>query len=151
MNWRLEIDNWPGPDRRKWPGLRDVIAESPDGRHVAVVYSCGEVGIAKEAGFFALLRGPAESPRVVLRPRGLMCFGWLGGNTVQWIGSRHCLVTPYRMGGTLYLDVEGRQAAHAPAVDACQSVTRLPDDLQWRSWHWLSPWLRFAWLVRRPS
>jgi len=71
--WRLNIDKWPGPNRKKWPGLRDVITESPDGRYVAVVYSCGEIGIYKEVGLFALFEEPKESPRLLLRPSGLTC------------------------------------------------------------------------------
>jgi len=23
--WRLDIDSWPGPNRKKWPDLRDFI------------------------------------------------------------------------------------------------------------------------------
>ena len=42
QEWNLNIDFWPGPDRMKWPGMRDIIQESPDGRYVAVLYSCGE-------------------------------------------------------------------------------------------------------------
>ena len=63
-DWHLDIDAWSGPDRKKWPGLRDIVQESPDGRHVAVVYSCGEIDIYKEVGRFALLAGPPESPRL---------------------------------------------------------------------------------------
>ena len=62
--WHLNIDAWPGPNRRKWPDLRDIVQESPDGRHVAVVYSCGEIGIGKEVGLFALFAGPPDTPGV---------------------------------------------------------------------------------------
>ena len=71
--WRLDIDSWPGSNRKKWPGLRDIIQESPDGRYAAVIYSCGEIGIYKEVGSFALFEEPKDSPRLLLRPRGLTC------------------------------------------------------------------------------
>jgi hypothetical protein len=93
--WHLDIDAWPGPDRKKWTGLWDVIQESPDGRHVAVVYSCGEIGLCKEVGRFALLAGPPESPRLLLRPRNLTCLVSYSGKTVRWIGERYCVVMPY--------------------------------------------------------
>ena len=58
--WHLDIEKWPGPERKKWPGLRDVIQESPEGRYIAVVYSFGEVDIDKEVGLFALFAGPPD-------------------------------------------------------------------------------------------
>jgi hypothetical protein len=145
--WRLNIDEWPGPDRKKWPGLRDVIAESPDGRRVAVVYSCGEIGIGKEVGSFAILQEPKLSPRLELRPRGLTCFVWYGeGTTVQWIGNRFCVVTPYcvrtelsgktqSFSGVMYFDVEEHKVAYVPGALAGKIITQIPDELVWRSWN----------------
>jgi hypothetical protein len=93
--WRLDIDSWPGPNRKKWPGLRDVIQESPNSRHIAVLYSCGEIGIYKEVGLFALLEEPKNSPRLLLRPSGLTCLvSSTAGKSMQWIGDRFCVVTP---------------------------------------------------------
>jgi hypothetical protein len=158
--WHLDIEEWPGPDRKKWPGLRDVIQESPEGRYVAIVYSCGEVDIYKEVGLFALFAGPPDSPRLLLRPRGLKCFVWQDGTTVQWIGERFCVVTPYYIrqrlvgsprsfGGTLYLDVEQRKAAYVPGAFSGGAIPGLPEGLVWRGWKWLSlwPWL---WPMRKP-
>jgi hypothetical protein len=149
--WNLDIDAWPGPDRKKWPGLRDVIQESPDGRHVAVVYACGEVGICKDVGRFALLAGPPESPRVLLRPRSLTCLMSHSGKTVQWIGGRYCVVTAYgirpcldgkstALGGTLYVDVEQRKAAYLAELYAGAPISELPAGLTWKRWMWLSFW-----------
>lgn len=146
--WRLDIDAWPGPNRRKWPGLTDIVEESPDGRHVAVVYSCGEVGVNKEVGHLALLAGPPDAPRLLLRPRGLTCLVRVDGSTVRWIGARYCVVTPYwtrirlsgkieAFWGTLYLDVEQRKVAYSREMSPLLSAV-LPPSLQWRGWGWLS-------------
>ncbi len=149
--WRLNIDAWPGPNRKKWPGLSDVVQESPDGRHVAVVYSCGEIDIYKEVGRFALLAGPREAPRLLLRPRSLTCLVSPGGETVHWIGGRYCVVTLYGIGqtlsgastsfgGTMYVDVERRRAAYLAGIYPGAGVPELPDGLVWRRWAWLSLW-----------
>jgi hypothetical protein len=159
--WHLDVDSWPGPNRKKWPGLRDVVQESPDGRHVAVVYSCGEIGIYKEVGRFALLAGPPESPRLLLRPRSLVCLVSHSDEAVQWIGGRYCVASPYGIrqcvsgktrafGGTLYVDVERRKAAYLADVYPSAAVSELPAGLAWRGWAWLSlwPWLGFRSRVR---
>jgi len=149
--WHLDIDGWPGPDRRKYPGTLDILKESPDGKHVAVVYSCGEVGIDKQVGRFALLQGPPDSPWLLLRPRRLLCFVYYDDTTAQWIGSRFCAVTPYRTRqhwsgvsrafiDTLYLDVVLRRMACAFDVSSHEAVTELPAGLVWRSWRWLWLW-----------
>ena len=149
--WHLDFDAWPGPDRRKWEGLRDIVQESPDGRHVAVVYSCGEIGIYREVGRFALLAGPPDSPRLLLRPRNLTCLVSLSGKIVQWIGGRYCVATPYcirqclsgktkALGGTIYVDVEQRKAAYLADVYAGAAVPELPAGFTWQGWAWLSFW-----------
>lgn len=149
--WRLNIDAWPGPNRKKWPGLRDVVQESPDGRHVAVVYSCGEIDIYKEVGRFALFAGPPEAPRLLLRPWNLMCLVSHNDNAVQWIGGRYCVVTPYGIrqgwsgkaesfGGTMVVDVEKRKAAYLAEVYAAVAGSEPPAGLAWRGWGWLSIW-----------
>ena len=156
--WHLNIAAWPGPDRKKWPGLRDIVQESPDGRHVAVVYSCGEIDICKEVGRFALLAGPPETPRLLLRPRSLTCLVSDSGKTVQWIGGRYCVVTPYwirnsisgrirALGGTMYVDVEQRKAAYLANTYPDAAVLALPAGLAWRGWGWLSIW-PLLWGVR---
>jgi hypothetical protein len=157
--WRLDIDAWPGPNRKTWSGLRDVSQESPDGKHVAMIYSCGEIGIAKEVGRFALLAGPPESPRLLLRPRNLTCLVSQRGETVRWIGGRYCAVTPYGIrhclsgktkafGGTLYLDVERRKSAYLADIYPGGAVSELPSGLTWRSWAWLSFW-PVLWRLRK--
>jgi hypothetical protein len=156
--WRLNIDAWPGPDRKKWSGLSDVVQESPDGRHVAVVYSCGEIGICKEVGRLALLAGPPESPRLLLRPRSLTCLVSDSGKTVQWIGGRYCVATPYwirpclsgntkAFGGTMYVDVEQRKVAYLAEVYSGAPMSDLPAGLAWRGWAWLS-WWPLLWSMR---
>jgi len=136
--WHLNIEEWHGPDRRKWPGLRDVIQESPEGRYVAVVYSCSEVDIYKEVGLFALFSGPPDSPRLLLRPRGLECLVRHNDTTVQWVGERFCVVTPFYIrqrlagrsqsfGGTMYLDVEQRKAAYVPGAFSGEVISGLPN------------------------
>ena len=149
--WRLNIDAWPGPDRRKWPGLQDIVQESPDGRHVAVLYSCSEIDIYKEVGRFALLAGPREAPRLLLRPRNLNCLVSHSDRAVQWIGGRYCVVTPYGIrqslsgestsfGGSLYVDVEQRKAAYLAGIYTRAAGSELPEGLVWRGWRWLSLW-----------
>ncbi len=149
--WNLSIAAWPGPNRRKWPWLSDMVHESPDGRHVAVVYSCGEVGVGKEIGRLALLAGPPGSPRMLLRPRGLTCLVRYDDTTAQWLGGRYCMVTPYwfgpawsgrsrTFGGTLYVDVEQRKAAYLAEAYARAPGSEPPAGLAWRDWRWLSLW-----------
>ena len=147
--WRLNIDEWPGPDRKKWPGLRDVIQESPEGRYVAVVYSCNEVDIYKEVGLFALFAGPPDSPQLLLRPRGLMRLVWYDGKTVQWFGERFCVVTQYCIRqrwvgssqafiGTMFFDVEQRKVAYIPGTTSGEVISGIPDELAWTGWERLS-------------
>ena len=154
--WHLNIDSWPGPNRNKWPGLRDVVQESPDGRHVAVLYSCGEVGINKEVGFFALLEEPKDSPRLLLRPRGLTCLvSYTTGKDIQWIENRFCIVSSYSLRpsfsssgqlkqfyGTMVFDVEKHKVAYVPGASSEKIISELPDELVWRSWKRLSWWPR---------
>lgn len=150
-DWKPDMDLWPGPDRKRWPGLRDVVQESPDGRHAAVVYSCGEVGVNKEVGRFALLAGPPSAPRLLLRPRRLTCLVRFDGTTLQWLCRRYCVVTPYCLrqrwsgsvrtfGGTLYVDVEQRKAAYLAEVYTRVAGPEPPAGLAWRGWQWLSIW-----------
>jgi hypothetical protein len=152
--WQWEIDSWPGPDRKKWPGLRDIIQESPDGRYVAVLYSCGEIDIGKEAGFFALFGEPKHSPRLLLRPRGLTCHvTYRPEIDIQWIADRFCVVSPYgiRPGfslsgrstsfyGTLVFDVERCRAAYVPGASRDKVISAIPDHLNWKSWRRLAWW-----------
>ena len=152
--WFLDIDSWPGPNRKKWPGLRDIIQESPDGRYVAVVYSCGEIGIYKEVGSFALFEEPKDSPRLLLRPSGLTCLvSNVDGKTVQWTGGRFCVVTTYSIrlklsgktqsfNGTMVFDVVQRKVAYVPGASSEKIISELPDKLLWRSWKRLSWWHR---------
>jgi hypothetical protein len=152
--WRVDIDKWPGPNRTKWPGLRDFIQESPDGRHVAVLYSCGEIGINKEVGLFALLEKPADSPQLLLRPSGLTCLvSYSDGKTIQWIGERFCVVTPYSIRtclsgktksfcGAIVFDVEERKVAYVPGASSGEVISAIPDNLPWKSWERLSWWPR---------
>lgn len=152
--WNINIDKWPGPDRKKWPGLRDFIQESAGGRYAAVLYSCGEVGIGKEAGLFSLLEGPKDSPRLLLRPQGLTCLvSNTPGKSMQWIKDRFCLVTHYSTKpglsgkfrtfyGTMIFDMEERRAAYVPNVSSNEVIKAIPDNLSWRSWRRLSWWPR---------
>ena len=139
--WRLSIDKWPGPDRKKWRNLRDVVRPAPGGEHVAVVYSCGEVGICKDVGLFALLRGPNESPQLVLRPRGFKCCVFFDdGKTIRWIGNRFCAVTPFHkaLDGTMYFDVEKHMVAFFASGRQHPSESELPSGLKWSRWKWLA-------------
>lgn len=148
--WLLDIDTWPGPDRRKWAGLRDIMRESPGGAHLAVVYSCAEAGVGKEIGMFALLAGPPDSPRLLVRPRGFKCWAYLDDSTIVWIGERYCAVRPYvvRMRlfeapaivptGRAYFDVERRKVAYGADIRRGDLRNDLPDGLVWRDWRWLA-------------
>jgi len=154
--WRLDIDKWPGPNRKKWTGLRDFVQESPDGRHVAVLYSCGEIGIYKEVGLFAVLAGPKDSPRLLLRPRDLTCLiSSPAEKSMQWIGDRFCVVTPYSVKpslslsgqfksfcGAMVFDVKERKVAYVPGASSAEVISALPDKLSWKSWQRLSWWPR---------
>ncbi len=157
--WRLDIDAWPGPNRKKWKGLRDIIQESPDGKYVAVLYSCGEIDIYKEVGHFALFEEPKDSPNLLLRPRGLTCFvTYDPGKDIQWIDNRFCVVTSYSLRpcfsssgqlkqfyGAIIFDVKERKVAYVPGASSSDVVSALPDKLSWKSWRRLSWWPRL-WL-----
>ena len=144
-DWNIDIASLPGPDRRRCSLLRDIVAASPDNRHLALVYACGEVGIMKEVGYLALLAGPPERPRRLLRPRWLLCnAGYREQDTVRWLDDRYCVVTSYQPAATLYLDTSRKTAAVGPS----RADAPLPDSipaLTWRSWHWLHCW---PWLWR---
>jgi hypothetical protein len=152
--WNLDIDRWPDPDRKKWRGLRDLIQESPDGRYAAVLYSCGEVGIGKEVGLFALLKGPKDAPRLLLRPRGLACLALYDpGKSMQWIENRYCVVTPYSTKpcfsgkfityyGTMVFDMKERRVSYIPDVSPDKVMPNVSDGLSWKSWRRLSWWPR---------
>lgn len=154
--WRLDIDSWPGPDRKKWRGLRDFFCESPDGRYVAVLYSSSEIDISKEVGYFALLEEPKDSPKLLVRPRGLTCLvSDDAGRDVQWIENRFCVVTSYSLKpdfslsgqlkqfyGAMIFDVKERRAAYVPGTAASEIASALPDNLPWKSWKRLSWWPR---------
>jgi hypothetical protein len=152
--WRLDFDKFPGPNRKKWPGLRDYIQESPDGKHVTVLYSCGEIGIYKEVGLFALFAEPKDSPRLLLRPRGLTCLiSSTPGKTIQWIGERFCVVTPYNIRpclsgktesfyGTMIFDVKERRVSYLPGPSSDEVLSAFPDNLLWRGWKRLLWWPR---------
>jgi hypothetical protein len=154
--WCLDIDKWPGPNRKKWKGLRDIFQESPDGRYLAVLYSCGEIDIHKEVGHFALLEGQKDSPRLLVRPRGLTCFvTYDSGRDIQWIENRFCVVTSYSLKpsfssqgqlksfyGAMIFDVKERKKAYVSGVSARDVVSTFPDNLLWKSWRRLSWWPR---------
>lgn len=154
--WTLDIDSWPGPNRKKWKGLRDIIEESPDGKYVAVLYSCGEVGINKEIGHFALFEEPKDAPRLLVRPRGLTCLvSYAEGKDIQWIGDQFCVVTSYSLRpifssagklkpfhAAMIFDVKERKVAYVPGASLSEVVSALPDKLLWKSWRRLSWWPR---------
>jgi len=153
--WKLDIDSWPGPDRKKWKGLRDIFQESPDGRYLAVLYSCSEIDIHKEVGHFALLEATKDSPRLLLRPRGLTCFvTYDPGKDIQWVENRFCVVSSYNLKpefslsgqlkfyGTMIFDVLQRRVANIPGASSDKVIAAFPDNLEWKSWRRLSWWPR---------
>ena len=157
--WRLDIDKWPGINRKKWKGLRDIFQESPDGRYVAVLYSCSEIDIYKEVGHFALFEQPKDSPRLLIRPRGLTCFvTYDPGKDIQWMENRFCVVSTYclrpsfsssgqlkQFYGAMIFDVEQRRVAYIPGASTDKIVSAFPDNLSWKSWRLLS-WLPRLWI-----
>jgi len=157
--WRLDIDKWPGINRKKWKGLRDIFQESPDGRYVAVLYSCSEIDIYKEVGHFALFEQPKDSPRLLVRPRGLTCFvTYDPGKDIQWMENRFCVVSKYCLRpsfsssgqlkqyyGAMIFDVEQRRVAYIPGASADKIVSAFPDNLAWKNWRLLS-WLPRLWI-----
>jgi hypothetical protein len=159
--WHLDIDSWPGPNRKKWKGLRDIFQESPDGRYLAVLYSCSEIDIYKEVGHFALYEEPKDSPRLLVRPRGLTCFvTYDPGKNIQWIENRFCVVTSYSLRpnfsssgqlkqfyGAIIFDVKERKVAYVPGASSSEVSSALPDKLSWKSWRRLS-WWPSLWLKR---
>lgn len=152
--WNLDIDKWPGPNRKKYKGLRDIFQESPDGRYLALIYSCGEIDIHKEVGHFALFEGPKDSPRLLLRPRGLTCLvNYDSEKNIRWIENRFCVVTSYSLRpsislsgelkqfyGAMIFDVRERKVAYIPGASADEIVSAFPDKLDWKSWRRLSWW-----------
>ena len=119
-----------------------------------VIHSCGEIGIYKEVGSFALFEEPKDSPRLLIRPRGLTCLvSNVDGKTVQWIGNRFCVVTPYSIrpklsgktqsfSGTMVFDVKEQKVAYVPGASSEKIISELPGKLLWRSWKRLSWWPR---------
>lgn len=154
--WSLDIDSWPGSNRKKWKGLRDIIEESPNGKYLAVLYSCGEICINKEAGFFALFEEPKDSPRLLLRPRGLTCFvTYDPGKDIQWIENQFCVVNSYSLRpiffssgklkpfhGAMIFDVKERKVAYVSGISSSEVVSAFQDKLHWKSWSRLSWWPR---------
>lgn len=159
--WRLDIDNWPGPNRKKWKGLRDIFQESSDGRYLAVLYSCSEIDIYKEVGHFTLFEEPKDSPRLLVRPRGLTCFvTYDPGKDIQWLENRFCAVSTYcpkpsfsssgqlkLFQGTMIFDVKERKVAYVPGASSSDIMSAFPDNLLWKNWRRLSWWPRL-WLKR---
>lgn len=157
--WNLDIDSWPGPNRIKWKGLRDIFRESPDGKYLALIYSCGEIDIHKEVGSFALFEGPKDSPRLLVRPRGLTCFvTYDPGRDIQWIENRFCVVSPYSLKpdfsssgrlkqfyGVMIFDILERKVAYIPGASSEKVASAFPDHLDWKSWRRLLWWPRL-WL-----
>lgn len=153
-DWNLDIDSWPGPNRKKWKGLRDIFQESPDGRYLAVLYSCSEIDIHKEVGAFALLEQPKDSPRLLVRPRGLTCFVTYDlGKDIKWIENRFCVVTSYSLKpdfsssgqlkqfyGAMIFDVQERNVAYIPGASSDKIVAAFPGKLDWKGWRRLSWW-----------
>ncbi len=154
--WRLDIERWPGPNRQKRKGLRDIFKESPNGRYLSVLYSCSEIDIYKEVGHFALFEEPKDSPRLLVRPRGLTCLvTYDSQKDIQWIENRFCVVTSYSLRpsfsssgqlksfyGAMIFDVKDRKAAYDPCSSAGKIVSAFPDKLDWKSWRRLSLWPR---------
>jgi hypothetical protein len=92
--WKLDVVDWPGPDRGRWGIDQDVILPSPDGQFAGVLYSCAEIRMGWTVGLLALLRAPPEKPTVILRPPNFTCY--VGPHGVQWTDdSRYCIVTSY--------------------------------------------------------
>jgi len=94
MDWTIDANRWPGPDRQKWD-LYDEVVPSPDGKYAAVLYSCGEISLCVFVGLLTLLEGPHDNPTVVLQPRDFLCYS-MPSQSVQWLnGSRYFVVTAY--------------------------------------------------------
>src|SRR4051794_7462431 len=94
--WAVDSGRWPGPDRRRWNITRDLVVESPDGRHACVLYSCTEIRLNCDVGLLALLAGPPESPTLLLRPRDFTCLDFTPSPSAQWLeGGRYVAVTAY--------------------------------------------------------
>jgi len=153
-DWKLDINSWPGPNRKKWKGLRDIFQESPDGKYLAVLYSCSEIDIHKEVGHFALFKEPKDSPRLLVRLRGLSCLvSYTEGKDIQWIENRFCVVTPYsfkpdfsssgqlnQFYGTMIFDVQECKVAYIPGASSIEVISAFPDGLSWKSWRRLFCW-----------
>ncbi len=73
-SWKLDLADWPGPDRARWGIDQDIVSPSPDGQFCCVLYSCAQVNAIWTVGLLALLKGPPDSPAVILRPRNFTCY-----------------------------------------------------------------------------
>ncbi|WAC08478.1 MAG: hypothetical protein OS130_04595 [Thermodesulfobacteriota bacterium] len=121
-----------------------------------MLYSCSEIDIYKEVGHFALFEEPKDSPRLLVRPRGLTCLvTYDSQKDIQWIENRFCVVTSYSLRpsfsssgqlksfyGAMIFDVKDRKAAYDPCSSAGKIVSAFPDKLDWKSWRRLSLWPR---------
>ena len=95
-NWFLDTDHWPGPDRRRWRIVRDLVEPSPDGQLACILYSCCEIRLGCEVGLLTLLGGSPESPTVLVQPRDFTCLDCSPSPSAQWLrGSRFVVVTAY--------------------------------------------------------
>ena len=98
--WRLDVDQWPGPDRQRWHITRDLVLPSPDGRFACVLYSITEIRLHYDVGRLTLLGAPPERPSLLFQPRGLICVDFTPSPSMQWLsGSRYVAVTAYLHGG----------------------------------------------------
>lgn len=121
--WRLDVLNWPGPDRERWGLNRDLVSASPDRRFACVLYSCAEVNAAgSEVGLLALLKGPPDTPTVIFRPPNFTCCAD-DPRYVQWLdGGRFCMVKPWALPGLTFLDVYNETFAHYQNLDYLESL-----------------------------
>jgi hypothetical protein len=136
--WNFDVLLWPGPDRARWGVRDDFVSPSPDGQHACVLYSLAEVRFGWTVGLLALLKGPPESPTVILRPANFTC------SSALWIDEgRYCMVEPFLFNGAenrlellafTFLDVVGEKFTHyeKPAINS--SIGRPIVD---QEGHWL--------------
>ncbi|MFW5731799.1 MAG: hypothetical protein ACOCZU_01185 [Planctomycetota bacterium] len=89
----IKIDALPGPDRKKWPYLRDEILWSPQRSHFALAYSIAEASMCNDVGM--LLLGSADGS-IILNPRtvGISCWNspwgrWLNESVLLFKAQKH--------------------------------------------------------------
>jgi len=89
----IKVDALPGPDRKKWPCLRDEILWSPQRLNFALAYSIAEASMCNDVGMLLLARADGS---IIFNPRavGVSCWNspwgrWLDESVLLFKAQMH--------------------------------------------------------------